>query len=588
MHYRLVSLAASILLLCGTTLGTIGCSNDAKNKTPEVKVDQNAKKKELPAVDLAKKQPAPKPPTAVELAAQEAAAQELVAKEAKEQAAKDLAAKEQAANELTAKELAAKNPPTKDPDPPEPTVIAAKEKEKTKEPAKDPKKEPTKEPKIEFKEPTDAGGKPFKVWKAEIKSPDPTKREAAMKMILNFGPDRCYEAVPDLLGELKKHKAATPIDLAVRVNGLEALTRILASKKDPDSAHLTDAIAVYKTMLKDDQIVVRLTAVRGLVHLGPVARQAIDEVIKLCADPLTYEVRKDAITVLTRLALMSDKGDVDPRVMPILVKTAKFDNSYLVRINAVQGITLVGRDPALRDTALIDLRRPLFTTPDPSFQVRQTALQGLAMLGQEKSLPDLRKSLDDPAKEVRLTAVNMLVALKQYMLLKDEKGAKDEDGTKQRRFTLDKLNAHIITEREPIIRIWARGAIMVLDKIDKGPMNALIKDFQTFNDPKDSTKNSSVRLEALKVISGFEEKAKPYAFTAVLGAIEDEDPTIAVAAMVALVQLQANEAIPYLEKLKDNMKAPQALREAAEEALDAFVILSEQKKAKDKKTPDKK
>lgn len=562
MRYWLVSLAIPVVVVCGLSVGIVGCSKAPNTDDRQVKVETDGKPQQAPVKDPVVKDPAAKEPIAK-------------APPAKDAVRTDPAEKTPTPKDPVVENPPAKEPTAKDPTPIEPTEIAVKEKEKTKEPGKDPKKDPQKvESKTpEFKEPKDIGGKSFDVWRKEIKSPDPSKREAAMKMILGFGPNKCYEVVPDLIGELKKHKPLTPIDLAVRINGLEALTIILSAKKDPEQKDLNDAVAVYKTFLTDTQIVVRLTAVRGLPNLGPTGRTAIDEVIKLCGDPVTYEVRKDAITVLIMMAPIDEKGAMEPKVMPVLKKAAATDNSYLVRINAFQGITMVGRDPLLRDTALLDLRRPLLpATFDPSFLVRQTALQGLAMLGQEKAIPDARKALDDGSKEVRLTAVNTLVGLKKHL--------QGKDGAKERNTTLTRLSTHIGIEKEPIIRIWARGAIMVIDKIDKVHMAALVKDFQTHKDP-------AVRLEALKVISGFEDKAKPFAYEAVLGCIEDADLNIAVACMMTLVQMYAYEATPHLEKLKDNMKANQILRDAAEETLEAFVLqrAEKTKKDKDKKTP---
>src|SRR6476661_8072435 len=48
---------------------------------------------------------------------------------------------------------------------------------------------------------TEVAGKSLAQWIKEISSKDPSKREAAIRTVLLFGPEQAYQAVPVLLQE---------------------------------------------------------------------------------------------------------------------------------------------------------------------------------------------------------------------------------------------------------------------------------------------------------------------------------------------------------------------------------------------------
>ena len=202
-----------------------------------------------------------------------------------------------------------------------------------------------------FVVPTEVMGKRFTDWVKEIHAVDPSRREEAMKTILLFGPDKAYEAVPEILKELSKHKKF-PVDLSVRVNGTMALSTILRYKKEPDPAHLKEALAIYKMFLGDSQAVMRVRAVQGLPVVGPLAREALDEVIKVAKDPSTWEVRKEGIQTLAMLAF--DAKGPDPRVMAELRKSLD-DPSAQVRLAALNAFTALSQ-------ANLGTKEELFTT----------------------------------------------------------------------------------------------------------------------------------------------------------------------------------------------------------------------------------
>ena len=173
-----------------------------------------------------------------------------------------------------------------------------------------------KDDKAVFVEPKEVLGKTFKEWESEIHAKDPTRREEAMSTIILFGPDRAYEAVPAILKEINKYKTSN-VDLAVRVNGIKAISMILPHQKKPDPALLKDALAVYKMCLKDTQAVLRFEAVKGLPTVGPIAHEAVDDVIRVANDPALWQLRKEGLQTLTIIGF-DDKGAPSPKLLPEL------------------------------------------------------------------------------------------------------------------------------------------------------------------------------------------------------------------------------------------------------------------------------
>jgi HEAT repeat protein len=539
MRYWHTNLTVAVfLLLCGMSAGIVGCTKAPTPKDSDIKFDKVAKV-EKPA---APKEISATSPAVTAPAAKEPEAKEPTTKETPQPAANDLAAKEPAAKDFDVKE-----PVAKDLDAKEPATFVAQDtpkKDKTKDKSKDKSKDKespkdtSKEPKFEFKEPSEVGGKTFAEWLKLMENVDPLIREDAMKNVTAFGPNKSPEALPKIIFQMNRHKSI-PIDLSMRVNGIIAMTAILQqmgmAKKEPSEKLLKDTFEVYKFCLKDGQVIMKVRALQGLPWLGPISHDAIENVILLCKDPVTWEVRKEALQTLTRIA-KDPQGELHPKVMPELRLAIK-DSAYLVRQTAVQAITFVNTPKV----------------PPELFKA----------LGEEKSV------------QVRLTILNCIASLSPAMEADD------------RPLVVKKLEAHLLVEPDPILNMWTHATIMTTSKsISKKHLDPVITRLNESKDP-------SVRVQALAVISLGGEKAKVVCLKDVLAAIHDPDQNVAVAAMMCSVQLRATEAIPILEKIESGKKAPEYLKAAAAKALDAFDELKamaedKAKKDKDNKTPDKK
>ena len=388
-------------------------------------------------------------------------------------------------------------------------------------------------------EPTEILNKSFKDWMSEMKSKDPGRRETALKAFLEFGPNKAYEAVPEIMAQLNKHKATTPVDLSFRVNGLMTLSTIFkntyATKKEgPDEKHLLEAVEIYKKMLTDEQVVLRVRAVQGIIWLGPTAQKAMKEVIKLSKDPVTWEVRKEALQTMVILARGPKGTPPLPEALPVLRAAlgdgkGTGDISFHVRQVAVQGIAALSMNS---DKVPIELTTKALA--DPSVEVRQAAVQGIAELSKHLGKVQIElstKALNDSSPQVRLTALNSLAALRDELIVKDMV------------VTIKRLNEHIPLEKDEIVLIWTHGTIMALTKsITKLHVDPVVKKLN-------ETTSTPVKLQALTVIGLAGEKARPLAADAVLPFIEDKDSSIASTALITLVQM--GHFAPVLAKLKD-------------------------------------
>src|SRR5262249_29115858 len=87
-------------------------------------------------------------------------------------------------------------------------------------------------------------GKTLQQWIAEIKHPDPSRKESAILKLLLFDAELSQQAVPTLLSELKRGTFANPVDTSIRVHVPIVLGIILGNLKerDPKYVHMTDVV----------------------------------------------------------------------------------------------------------------------------------------------------------------------------------------------------------------------------------------------------------------------------------------------------------------------------------------------------------
>lgn len=422
-----------------------------------------------------------------------------------------------------------------------------------KEPPKD-KKEPPKDKKIDpkeipsspdFKEPDEVLGKGFEYWRKKIHSDDMSEREIAMKNVLFFGTNKAYEAVPDILEEVKWHRKETDIDLSVRVNGIQVLATIFRYKKDPDPKHVKEAYALFKPALKSQQVVLRLQTMKALPYLGPMARDAFNDVLDLAKDRVSWEIRKEAIPVLIALASPEVEGKVHPNAARALAH-CKIRSNY---------------------------------ETEPSFLVRQMAIQGIAMLDKNVPVEFVRVLKDDPSTAVKLTTLQCFAAM-------SHKWAEDKATYPvNKRFAESKLEDYLAREKDVALSMWAHMTLMTIQK----------KITPEHIDPitnRLTHKDTPVRLLALQLICMAGPDAKKHAWLQVQSAVNDSEVSVGVAAINTLVCLHAIESKSRLQLIVDDKKSDDHLHDAALLAVETFTAFEKQqekeKNEKDKKGGDKK
>jgi HEAT repeat protein len=288
---------------------------------------------------------------------------------------------------------------------------------------------------------TEIQGRTFREWQKDIQDKDPTRRELALKAILLFGADKAYAAVPDILVELKKHSNSKRIDLSTCTTGAAALSAIFQHKKGADPKEAKAAVAIYRTLLKDEQLMLRIQAVQGLVSFGPICRDALPEVISLAKEPSTWEARKEAVQVLGYIGY-EDKGTpkiyvmaevfkaLDDRAAPVRIaairssaalamkaelpvktqvfgklRTAMADpEKHVVLAAHLAHMTLEGKATA----AHLDPMTKLLKDRNP--EIRLDALQNIGALGKEAktAIPAVKECTEDPEASVASAAVMLL------------------------------------------------------------------------------------------------------------------------------------------------------------------------------------
>jgi HEAT repeat protein len=369
----------------------------------------------------------------------------------------------------------------------------------------DPKKDKDKDKEPEkITEKTKINGKDLKAWIELIPSPDRSVTEIAIKTIMLYGPDIAKQAVPALIKELNRHKKPDPIDLSVRVNGCIALGMILGSLKEPDIKQVNDAVALFKPMLKDEQVIVKFRAAQSVAQLGPMARDAVIELEQLVKDPATWETRHAAVLALGAVA-WDEKKPPNAGVLKALYSRLAYNT----------------------------LNKPL----ESCVKVRMSAMQALAYLradgGDALAIAELHKKLDavwqtDPDPFCRLRA-HMMV----WVLLDKQKPARAA------------IIANYLHHKDVAVRAEAMQAIGFIKDEDRG---LFIKPLQEV--AKDDTNDPLFKLHAHVLLFRTPKGPKKASLDAILKFLGDEKVDMRVEAAQAIGHLgkDAKDAIPTLLK----------------------------------------
>jgi HEAT repeat protein len=217
-------------------------------------------------------------------------------------------------------------------------------------------------------------GKTFDQWLNELTfghpsyAKDPSKRVTAIQAICAFPAPTAVNAIPKLLGELKRHSGNTPVDLSVRCNLCLALGQLVGSGEKFDPKWKGETVTLLTNQLNDQQAILRLRALAALEAIGPEARSAIPAVINYgIRDRVTWEVRCAAASTL---GAISHEGSAGPSTLVLKsLSDLLGDSAYQVRLAAVHSLSTLGPRPDELQNYVAALLPIALKDPEPGLQI---------------------------------------------------------------------------------------------------------------------------------------------------------------------------------------------------------------------------
>jgi HEAT repeat protein len=244
------------------------------------------------------------------------------------------------------------------------------------------------------------GGKNIKQWIAEISSPDPSRRENAIRTVPMI--KGAEEAIPAILERVDRDPDSSP-----RVNAVMALGAIDFTN-EADIKHAVHSLAVRAT--SDRQSIIRFQAALVLGRFGGKARPAMKELIQATKDLESWEIRKAAVFSLTRAA--TDMVEpVNPQAVEAITSRmyASVESSALVRLEATMSISTIGKITPADSIKVVKALRD--AEKDKEKSLRIWARVGLCVHDNSLTPQDMKalvKFLQDPDLPARTHAARAI------------------------------------------------------------------------------------------------------------------------------------------------------------------------------------
>jgi HEAT repeat protein len=381
-------------------------------------------------------------------------------------------------------------------------------------------------------------------------------------------------------------------------------------------------------MLKDPQIAIRMRAMQTLMGFGPMASEAIPELIRLTKDFPTWETRHTAVQALGIIGW--EKDGPTTKVTDALYKALQ-DKSAQVRLSAIASIERLGvpdnknhkiafeaamepvargdLDPIVRINANLSLYEPLQKgkkrvrsqkdrrviiakyLEHPETAVRAEAAKALGMLGDEAcdQAKALAAGIGDKDAAVSLACILALGQMKKCEeartplgkvlggkgdAFKRAEAAKAIGGMGED--ASDQLATVIAGLADKDANVSA-ACIMALGGMAKlrGARQALA--------PLLEDKEAFKRGEAAKGLGNAGPEAIDY-LPALVKTMEDKDPAVAGWAIwaVGAIGEAAQRVLPQLRAIANDETKPAVLRQAAKDAIDHITGKDKKKETKKK------
>lgn len=320
--------------------------------------------------------------------------------------------------------------------------------------------------------------------------------------------------------------------------------------KKPEETKKTSELIAGKSLdqwiddLKSKDPYVRERAIAMLKLYGIAARPAIPAIIKTIGDS-DVALRVNAIIALGMIGMNQEHV---PGGVTALTR-ALSDTQGIVRYQAAMALGRLGSEAKSAIPALLNTLRD--TT---SWEIRHAGAFALGSVAVERKLPPemrvikaLLGALSDVSSQVRLEAVLSLISLGPPDLLADKK------------YTLDILNQLLVNDRNQIVKIWARVALMRMDKVVDSYVKEIGKMLKQ-SDPE-------LRIHSARALATIGSEAKtqvPY----LVSQLDDKDLQVLYWVIVALAQMgqDAASALTPLTELRSHKD--ESIKRAAEEAIE--------------------
>ncbi len=184
--------------------------------------------------------------------------------------------------------------------------------------------------------PKQVGGKDLKAWLADLKdSPDGALREAATKIIPQFGPSARKEAMVPLMTAVRREN-----DPGVKVNLLIVLGTIGAESAD-EGKKLVDLLKITLNASPQGSLY-KLHSARGLANYAAYGHDAIPELVN-AMDDTSWETRRAVAHTLGLVGRTNEKKTTPTKsVLDAVAKRIKNEKSVPVRLELVQALVVMG------------------------------------------------------------------------------------------------------------------------------------------------------------------------------------------------------------------------------------------------------
>ena len=188
---------------------------------------------------------------------------------------------------------------------------------------------------------SEVGGRSLEEWIKDIDHPDPSVRERACRVVLLFGV-AARKAIPALSDQAGRNLN----DLSPQASAIIALAELVPLTPPPPpggspDGYTTKAVNALISASRSSQAVIRFRAATALGWIGPPARPAVQELVQMIDDRMSWEIRKAVCFALGSVG-RDDQGYPMVAALEALAPGVGDRESKGVRFEALQSVLRLG------------------------------------------------------------------------------------------------------------------------------------------------------------------------------------------------------------------------------------------------------